>query len=270
MIGKYLCLVVALFCAASAAPESRIVGGTPTTIEEFPYMAAFIYHYPRPDIYIQRCVGSIISSYHVLTTAYCFTGANLENMNIRVGSTNSLEGGQMVGIRNVVQNPNYVESPRAGDIAVVFLAEPIFISNNINIVYLPPAGQNIPDGLPTEIISWGFESEQGPQLENLKTVTVTTIPLADCQASFENENVTISDDVICTNAADKGVCTGDSGAPLVYNSVLFGISSVFKDCGSDEYPDVFTRIDSYTEWIVEVTRATKTGSMQSLPRIADV
>lgn len=58
---------------ASAAPNPRIVGGTPTTIQEFPYIASVVYHYPGPNIYVQRCVGAILSSWHVMTSGFCFT-----------------------------------------------------------------------------------------------------------------------------------------------------------------------------------------------------
>ncbi|XP_047540604.1 trypsin delta-like [Vanessa atalanta] len=269
MGAKIICLAFALFYTASAVPESRIVGGTPTTIEQFPYISAFIYHYPKPDIYIQRCVGSIISSYHILTTAFCFTGAELKNMRIRAGSTNSMEGGVLVDIHDVIKHPDYVETPRARDIAVARLIEPLRMSDTINMLFIPPAGTYIPDHLSTKIVSWGFETEDpSSQLQTLKTISLNKLPLADCQKIFENEDVSITDAVICASAPGKGICGGDSGAPMVYNSVLLGLSSVYKNCSSDDYPDVFTRIDSYTDWIMEVARAP--GTSESPLRFAKI
>ncbi|CAG9569880.1 unnamed protein product [Danaus chrysippus] len=58
--------------------------------------------------------------------------------------------------------------------------------------------------------------------------------------------------VICANAVNSGVCTGDMGAPLVSGGVLIGVASNHKGCGSQNYPDVFTRIDAYVDWIMQV------------------
>ncbi|KAH9628932.1 hypothetical protein HF086_006301, partial [Spodoptera exigua] len=173
----------------SAAPDGRIVGGDHVTIEEFPY-----------------------------AVAYTYLGANLDNMRIRAGSTNSLSGGTVVEIDNVVKHPDYTETPRSHDIAVTFLKTPLGLSNVINVLYLPPANTYIPDGQSLKVVSWGFESVS----------------------------------VICAAAAGKGMCMGDSGAPMVINNAIVGSSSFFKDCLDDEFPDIFTRIDRYTNWILEV------------------
>ncbi|KAF9418627.1 hypothetical protein HW555_004593 [Spodoptera exigua] len=227
-------LFLAIFAVASAAPDGRIVGGDHVTIEEFPYAVAYTYLYPGPGITVQRCVGSLVSSFHVLTSSFCFTGANLDNMRIRAGSTNSLSGGTIVEIDNVVKHPDYTETPRSHDIAVTFLKTPLGLSNVINVLYLPPANTYIPDGQSLKVVSWGFESESGPQLETLKTVFLNKLS------------------VICAAAAGKGMCMGDSGAPMVINNAIVGSSSFFKDCLDDEFPDIFTRIDRYTNWILEV------------------
>lgn len=45
---------------------------------------------------------------------------------------------------------------------------------------------------------------------------------------------------------------GDSGAPMVIDSALVGTSSYYQNCLGDEYPDLFTRVDRFTNWILEV------------------
>lgn len=52
----------------------------------------------------------------------------------------------------------------------------------------------------------------------------------------------------------SGTCFGDSGGPLVVNNLLFGITSrlmVGGRCGSG-YPDVFTRVSHYSDWMEHV------------------
>ncbi|CAG9796221.1 unnamed protein product [Diatraea saccharalis] len=259
MYIKLACLALVLFGVASATSENRLVGGTPTTIREFPYIVAITYHYPSIGLTIQRCVGSLVSSWHVLTSSFCFTGANLNNMLVRAGSSYSLSGGIEVPIRSVVQHPDYEAAPRTADLAVVFLANALPITGDINVLFIPAPGTYIPDGQEVKIVSWGFESEPGPgsvQLNSLKSILLSKIPLDACEAIYENsEGVSIDEAVICTNAIGRGTCFGDSGAPAVIGDVLVGVSSFYQECGNDNYPDVLTRIDKYTDWIVQVATA---------------
>ncbi|CAH2240161.1 trypsin, alkaline B-like [Pararge aegeria] len=254
MVAKVLCLALALFCAVSA--DNRIVGGTPVSIQEFPSVVAVVYHYPRPDIYIQRCAGAVISSWHVLTTAFCFTGATLTNAYLRGGSSESLSGGQLTGIRQMIQHPDYDATTRFSDIAVVVTSQPFVLSGSMNILYIPPANTYLPDGLQTRVAGWGFETEEGPQHDSLKAITLTTVNLEQCKKAYEDvEDIDIKDSVICAANENAGTCFGDSGAPMIYNNVIIGISSYYKDCGNSAYPDVFTKVDSFTDWIMETAVA---------------
>nr|XP_032525047.1 trypsin alpha-3-like [Danaus plexippus plexippus] len=222
----------------------------------YPYVSAFVYYYPRPDLWVQRCAGTIVSSWHVITSAFCFTGATLPNYRIRGGSTYSMNGGQVVSIREVVKHPEFVETPRKNDIAVVILQEVFRLSGSLNIMYLPPKNIDIPNGIPATVVSWGFESEQGPIHNSLMAITLTTVPLEQCQQIYADDaDIKINEAVICANAANSGVCSGDMGAPLVSGGVLIGVASNHKGCGSQNYPDVFTRIDAYVDWIMEVAVA---------------
>ncbi|KPJ16771.1 Tyrosine-protein phosphatase 99A [Papilio machaon] len=253
-------------------------------------------------------------------------GANLGNFEVRAGSTESLSGGTVTTIRDVTKHPDYQESPLANDIAVVLLQTPFAITNNINVLFLPPQNTFIPDGQSVKVVSWGFETMTGPQLQTLKKVYLKKVSLDECSAGFENVgNVAVSDCVlalpldqcavimaykalclalalVCAASAAPesrlvggtpttieefpyivaltytypgpgitvqrcvgavicaseegavGTCRGDSGAPMVIDQVVVGISSYFHECG-DDLPDVFTRTDRFTDWIVSVATA---------------
>ncbi|XP_068624745.1 trypsin-1-like [Battus philenor] len=254
MAIKALCIGLALVCAAMAAPESRIVGGTPVGPGEFPYAVALLYHYPNAGITIQRCVGALISSWHVLTTSHCFNGAILSNLVVRAGSTNSMGGGSVVTASHVIRHPDYQQSPRTADIAVLVLATPLPISSTIDILYLPAQGTHIPDGQSLKVVSWGFESISGPQLQFLKSINLRKVSLEACVAAYAGDDSAVIDDTVICAAGEGlvGTCTGDSGAPMVRDQVLVGISSHFKECGDGSYPDVFTRVDRFTDWIMSV------------------
>lgn len=69
---------------------------------------------------------------------------------------------------------------------------------------------------------------------------------------------------ICTLAPfDKKTCGGEAGGPLVFEGMLHGLLSVGYSCNVG-YPDVYTRVFSYWEWIESVTGITK-GKSSSLP-----
>ncbi|CAH4032765.1 unnamed protein product [Pieris brassicae] len=262
MVCKTLCFMLAALCAASAAPEGRITGGTDVDISEVPYMVSLVYHYPRPNIYIQRCVGSLISSWHILTVAYCFTGAIQDNFTLRAGSSTSLSGGVTSTIQQVIQHPDYVATPRQNDIAIVFAKEPFRITNVVNSLRLPPQTFTLGDGAIGVVTGWGFDKEQdngGTQHESLKKIELRKVPASTCTSAFSDvEDVSITDTVFCASETDKGICFGDAGAPFVstvYNSkALVGVSSYYQDCGST-YPDIFVRVEKYSNWILEVAVA---------------
>ncbi|VVD00361.1 unnamed protein product, partial [Leptidea sinapis] len=180
-MNSKFCLFLVICCAvASASPQGRIAGGEAAEVESHPYMTALVYYYPRPDIYIQRCVGPLISSWHVLTTAYCFNGAEQSNFQVRAGSTKSMEGGSVTSILEVIEHPDYVLDPRENDIAVVLLATPFSVSDVTNPLLLPPPNVYLPVGTLGTVTGWGFEV-----LDSLKTVTLRTIPLDTCQKAYE-------------------------------------------------------------------------------------
>lgn len=58
----------------------------------------------------------------------------------------------------------------------------------------------------------------------------------------------------CTNCQIRNsiFLQGDSGGPLVVNNEVVGISSWVMPCGIG-YPDVYTRVASYADWIEEHT-----------------
>ncbi|KOB78196.1 Trypsin, partial [Operophtera brumata] len=185
-----------------------MVGGEPTTIENFPYIVALTYTYTGPGITVQRCVGCLLSSWHVMTSGFCFT----------------LSGGFLVGISRVIKHPDYLETPRRADMAINILGQPLAMSNVINVLYLPPQDTFIPDGQQAKVIG-------GPQLEILKTINLFKLGLAECQGIYSDK----------PEAAEI--------------TEMVGISSYFHECGNDDVPDVFTRVDTYTDWILGVATA---------------
>lgn len=89
-------------------------------------------------------------------------------------------------------------------------------------------------------------------------MNVPTISNLECAKTY---GTTIVDaNVICTRNPDKvkGPCVHDAGNPLVINAdtdpVHVGIFSVLGENGcNNNYPAVYVRTYSYTNWIKEKT-----------------
>ncbi|XP_045507462.1 trypsin-1-like [Colias croceus] len=257
MVARTLCIALAIFGAADAlaAPQERITGGADTDITDFPHVAALIYHFPILDREFQLCVGPLVSSWHVLTSAYCFAGTDLSNFRIRAGSTNSMFGGMQTTMRGLLKHPGYVESTRQNDIALVFLQQPFGQSSVIRPLPLPPQDYDLPVGVSGVVAGWGYDAEETQQ-DTLQSVVLEKVSLDACAAAYADEKrIDINERVLCAAKENSGACFADFGAPMVatiFNTqALVGIFSYYKDCGSSEYPNVFTNIASYTDWIME-------------------
>ncbi|KAL0859628.1 hypothetical protein ABMA27_010754 [Loxostege sticticalis] len=243
-------LVLTFVSAAAESPDSRIVGGDPASIYEYPFIVSLVYTDPVTGYREQRCTGSIISSWHVLTTASCFDEVNIEDFKIHAGATHSLQGGSNFDIYYLVVHPEYEPRNRTADIAIMMLYDPIGVTDTINVVYLPPQETHIPDGYPMRAVGWGYKGEYGPKNYFLYEFDTRTIPQQQCLREFENnDNIIVYDQVICTQAQGRSMC-GDSGAPLLINNVIMGFFSYSTTC-DDSVPDVFTRIDRHTGWILQ-------------------
>lgn len=85
-----------------------------------------------------------------------------------------------------------------------------------------------------------------------------TLSTSDCKERFNGYQFKqyVRDSVVCTtNQKSSGACHGDSGGPLVDTTnpdskELIGIVSWGIPCAQG-FPDVFTRVYTYLDWIQE-------------------
>lgn len=86
--------------------------------------------------------------------------------------------------------------------------------------------------------------------------------MTDCAERYKTASIVVDlEKNICAGgSADNDTCIGGPGAPLMFadpiaptkNYRLAGIVSTGpKFCDSKNYPAVYTRVDAYTDWIVE-------------------
>lgn len=87
----------------------------------------------------------------------------------------------------------------------------------------------------------------------MKYAVLKTITNGECRRLFPTA---IFEDfgTLCaySGAEGTGVCSGDSGSPLISNNKLIGITSWSSNPCAEGKPDGFARISDYADWIETV------------------
>ncbi|XP_037804563.1 ovochymase-2-like [Penaeus monodon] len=228
--------------------KSRIVGGTETEINEYPWMAGLI---ARRNLI---CGGAVIADEWVLTAAHCAEVMDTNDA-VLLGdhdySISSDANAYSIRISQIVIHPQYNRNTLANDIALLKLSSRITwpSDNTVAPVCLPSAGESYAD-VSAIVTGWGAQSERGGYLPQLYEVTVSTLTNGECNARYSGG---ILDGMICAGDRGKDSCQGDSGGPMIYNEngryVEIGIVSWGIGCARPEYPGVYTRVNNYISWI---------------------
>ncbi|XP_063602924.1 trypsin-1-like [Penaeus indicus] len=228
--------------------RTRIVGGTETEVNEYPWMAGLISN----GNFI--CGGAVIADEWVLTAAHCAVIMD-NNDAVFLGdhdySIASEANAYAIRVSQIVIHPRYNRNTLENDIALLKLSSKITwpSDNTVAPVCLPAAGESFSD-VSAIVTGWGAQSESGGYLPQLYEVTVSTLTNEECNARYDGG---ILDGMICAGEGGKDSCQGDSGGPMIYNDngpyVEIGIVSWGIGCARPNYPGVYVRVNNYLTWI---------------------
>lgn len=229
----------------------RIVGGSATTIERFPYQISL----RRSDIG-HICGGSVITTNRVLTASHCLNPAHTPEMyTILAGSTRRLGDAneQVRQVSNYVRHPKYNQQTRQNDIAVVLLRQPLNFGANVRAIPLPAQYTLVPYGANSTVTGWGYTIENLPSSIS-DVLMFTTKPIVRngiCNLAYGGR---ITIDMLCAGVPEGGrdACQGDSGGPLTVNGVQHGVVSWGRGCGRPGFPGVYARVSFFINWISSV------------------
>ena len=254
-LGALAAVVASLSAAAPAAAqeiEPRVVGGTATTIERWPWQVAIAFPPDGRNGYQRQfCGGSLVAPTIVITAAHCVydfidpTGVTciqpLAGFNNPASDFSVITGrtrlSSSAGAEIPVAEIYYFESgPRhqaqsSGD------GEGLFDCNTFewDVVFLqlasaaPPPAQTIliagaderdtwAPGRPAVVTGWGATSEGGSGSDILRFADVSIIDDATCGRDDVYGDQFFPQVMVCAGVFPQGgsdTCQGDSGGPLV-------------------------------------------------------
>ncbi|CAH0596415.1 unnamed protein product [Chrysodeixis includens] len=256
---------IVLLCFVSIAVvsgEERIAGGAVTTITDYPFATALLTNRAGAD-FVQACGGSIITATAILSAASCFYTGNVQNSaaqwRARVGSTYRNSGGTIYIINRFTVHASFSPTTFVNDIAVLRTTWTMSYNANVQPARIAGTAYSIGNNQNVNAIGWGAISNQVSASDQLRHVEVFTIAQATCTNRYAGTATTINDNMICAGFLDVGIrgqCAGDVGGPLLDPSgVVIGVFSRTTGCADDWYPDVNTRVSSFTNWIVNAAVA---------------
>ncbi|XP_045500069.1 brachyurin-like [Colias croceus] len=240
--------------------SSRITGGVPAAIGQYPYQVGLITEIiDTTDKAI--CGGSLISANRVLTAAHCWNDGEQQawRFTVVLGSTYLFKDGTRIKSSAVQVHPLWVPYLIRNDIAVIFLPKALKFSDTISPIALPTKGDSEDyDGLSAIATGFGitFDRENVTENQSLQHVRLNIMTNFICSLAYP---FLIRDSNICTNSfGGYSTCRGDSGGPLVIDTnngrILIGITSFGSAIGCEfGLPAVFTRVSSYLDFISENT-----------------
>ncbi|XP_075238656.1 trypsin-1-like [Lycorma delicatula] len=237
--------------------EIRIVGGRPTGVNRYPWVARLVYDGQF------HCGASLVSPDYVLTAAHCVRRLKRSKIRIILGDHNQFvttdSPAVMRMVSSIIRHRNFDLNSYNHDIALLKLRKPVTFSKNIRPVCLPQTDLD-PSGKIGTVVGWGRTSEGGSLSPTVQEVQVPILTLQQCRATRYKPS-RITNNMICAGHGTQDSCQGDSGGPLVistgvdkYNIV--GIVSWGVGCGRPGYPGVYTRVSRYMDWVQRNMRGT--------------
>ncbi|HSA49630.1 MAG TPA: serine protease [Yinghuangia sp.] len=238
---------------APQGPPKVIVGGSPTTTSENPWVVALS---SRQTFGSERsgqfCGGALIAPTRVLTAAHCVleddgTTADRPDLTVIQGRTD-LRGtqGREVEVAAVHPNPSFDTTSVEGDWAVLDLAAAL----PGPVLPMVEQGENVyaPD-TPATVLGWGDTSGYGDYSPVLRKVTVPVTSDATCRSAYPGGVLGTYDaaSMVCAGLPQGGkdACSADSGGPMLIGGRLAGVVSWGHGCALPRKPGVYTRVSAF-------------------------
>lgn len=230
--------------------RSRIIGGVDTEKDQYKYTVNLV---KSNGSHI--CGGSLIANNFVLTAAHC--DGHFDRVQIgRYDLADKSENFEVFSISERFVHEDYDSKYLKNDIMLLKLDRP----STSPTVPLDRGGTSQNN---LYVLGWGVIDSQDNSYEGkLQEATLDLIPNDLCQGSTGYVNGVyasyyglVQKSMICAYNKYSDACFGDSGGPLISKNLkgggdtLVGIVSWGFGCAHTDFPGVYTRIESYLDWI---------------------
>jgi hypothetical protein len=245
--------------------QQRIVGGTTTTIAEWPWQAAVTLNpafYSGNGFDRQFCGGSLVAPTIIVTAAHCvhkagntfYPVSDHASITGRTTLSNSSQGQEIAWSNYYIfvdGSGKPLFNPQTFDWDVVFAqlsspsppanSTPIQIAGANEASFWAPGNEN------AWSTGWGTTSSGGSRSDTLREVNIDRIADSTCGASYGSYFHSAT--MVCAGemAGGQDSCQGDSGGPLVTPLGagafrLIGDTSWGNGCGLPNFPGVYGRV----------------------------
>ncbi|XP_021694533.1 serine protease snake-like isoform X4 [Aedes aegypti] len=213
-----------------------------------------------PSAYNFLSFGSLISEQYILTAAHSTRFEQKKPDIVRLGAVDLNQEDQHVKdyeVSEVITHPNYTARLAYNDIALVRLREPVSFSIGIRPVCLWDSLQMNFTWLVTTALDRTDHYSTSGQLEKF---SLDIMDKSVCEQQYgPNRRLPdgMKDHQLCLLHLDqKDICQGISGSPAQISfypkkcaTYVVGIVSHARRCGGSPFPDIYTRVASYIDWI---------------------
>lgn len=167
-----------------------------------------------------------------------------------------------VAIEEAVAHPDYNMRARnqANDIALLRLANDVQFTEFVQPICLPSTVrmERTVAGIELFASGWGQTLEVRQSARKLK-VGLPIVEQTQCRRTYATLRAAIIDSQLCAGGGFRvDTCYGDSGGPLMRQHNQFwvqeAIVSFGNRCGLEGWPAIYTRVESFEDWIRENIR----------------
>lgn len=286
---------------AASACSMRIVGGSCTTQNDWPWQTALYFRLQNgSEAFV--CGGSLIAPGWVLSAAHCFgaqTSRQAEDWTV-VDDVPTLSfvgfpaGATTRAVKRVIVHEGYDPKTQANDIALLELASPL-TAKTIGLQLSPDP--SLEANREVTVTGWGNTRGVVPQKDSqgnavfvdpvskeplkpseyqspeLRDATLPLVDVEECARDYGGKGEShIDQRNLCAGLSQgaRDACQGDSGGPLMAQTEAkewrqIGIVSWGIGCGRPGLPGVYTRVSAFGDWLLRNLSVTADAPPASPP-----
>ncbi|XP_037074803.1 venom serine protease Bi-VSP-like [Pollicipes pollicipes] len=276
-------------CGISSLEGIRIVGGVPVQrLSDFPWMASLLYTeepFNRCGGAIIDRRWVMTAAHCINSKGPIKVHAGDLDLTTSIDD-NFFHPPQDVEVEQIFKHPDYKKGFRRpdkglfNDIALLKLKSDIRFSDIVKPICVPGRAKKDPYSGEAAIAGWGTTAYKGFASKRMLFAAINFTRFDSCQSNYRDLGMRVdarlhlcasgndrnrtrpgctpdSEEIRCQGGVDA--CEGDSGGPLMTyektNGTLkfsaAGVVSFAVGCGNARFPGIYTRVDSYLDWMAQ-------------------